>query len=57
MKAELEVYTLTMLLLAKVTFSLDWYDSQNTTYYTIAETVDIEANSLLTDYMTQFMAV
>ena len=32
---------------AKVTFSLDWYDSQNTTYHTLAETVDLEANSLL----------
>ena len=32
---------------SKVTFSLDWYDSQNTTYYTIAETVDIEANSMV----------
>ena len=31
----------------KVTFSLDWYDSQNTTYHTLAETVDLEANSLL----------
>jgi hypothetical protein len=30
-----------------VTFSLDWYDSQNTTYYTLAETVELPANSLL----------
>jgi hypothetical protein len=32
---------------SRVTFSLDWYDSQNTTYYTMAETVDLEPNSLL----------
>ena len=32
---------------SKVTFSLDWYNSQNTTYYTLAETVELPANSLL----------
>lgn len=32
---------------SKVTFSLDWYDAQTTTYFTIAETVDIEANSMV----------
>lgn len=30
-----------------VTFSLDWYDSQNATYYTMAETVELTGNSLL----------
>ena len=30
-----------------VTFSLDWYNSQNTTYYTLAETVSLPPNSLL----------
>jgi hypothetical protein len=30
-----------------VTFSLDWYDSQNTTYHTMAETVELTPNSLL----------
>lgn len=30
-----------------VTFSLDWYDSQNATYYTMAETVNLVPNSLL----------
>ena len=35
-----------------VTFSLDWYDSASTTYYTLAEAVELSANSLLqiTDY-------
>ena len=35
-----------------VTFSLDWYDSANTTYHTLAETVELQPNSLLqiTDY-------
>jgi len=35
-----------------VTFSLDWYDSASTTFYTLAETVRLEPNSLLqiTDY-------
>jgi len=32
---------------SKVTFSLDWYDSQSTTYYTIAETVELLANSMM----------
>lgn len=32
---------------SNVTFSLDWYDSQNTTYYTIAETVELLANSMM----------
>jgi hypothetical protein len=32
---------------SEVTFSLDWYDAQNTTYYTLAETVKLPANSLL----------
>lgn len=30
-----------------VTFSLDWYDSASTTYYTLAEKVLIGANSIL----------
>lgn len=30
-----------------VTFSLDWYDSASTTYYTIAEKVIIGANSVI----------
>jgi hypothetical protein len=30
-----------------VTFSLDWYDSSTTTFYTLAETVSMPANSLL----------
>ena len=30
-----------------VTFSLDWYSSPNTTYYTIAETVELLGNSML----------
>jgi len=32
---------------SSVTFSLDWYDSQNTAYYTMAETVNLVPNSLL----------
>ena len=32
---------------SNVTFSLDWYDSQNTTYYTLAETVELLGNSML----------
>ena len=32
---------------SSVTFSLDWYDSQNATYYTLAEEVTVPANSLL----------
>jgi hypothetical protein len=32
---------------SNVTFSLDWYDAQNTTYYTIAETVELLANSMM----------
>jgi hypothetical protein len=32
---------------SKVTFSLDWYDSQTTTYHTIAETVELLANSMM----------
>lgn len=30
-----------------VTFSLDWYDAKSTTYYTMAETVELSPNSLL----------
>lgn len=30
-----------------VTFSLDWYESSETTYHTIAETVELPANSLM----------
>jgi hypothetical protein len=30
-----------------VTFSLDWYDSKATTFYTIAETVELLGNSML----------
>ena len=35
-----------------VTFSLDWYDAASTTFYTLAELVELLANSLLqiTDY-------
>jgi hypothetical protein len=35
-----------------VTFSLDWYETSTTTYHTLAETVELPANSLLqiTDY-------
>lgn len=35
-----------------VTFSLDWYDAASTTFYTLAELVELPANSLLqiTDY-------
>ncbi len=32
---------------SSVTFSLDWYDAQNTTFYTLAEAVKLPANSLL----------
>ena len=41
-----------------VTFSLDWYDSQNTTYYIMAETVSLPPNSLLqiTDSMYLYKA-
>lgn len=30
-----------------VTFSLDWYDSVNTTYHTIAEATTLKANALI----------
>tara|TARA_E500000318_G_scaffold112048_1_gene133612 strand:+ start:61 stop:402 length:342 start_codon:yes stop_codon:yes gene_type:complete len=30
-----------------VTFSLDWYDSENTTYHTIAEATTLKANALI----------
>lgn len=30
-----------------VTFSLDWYDAANATYYTIAESISMGANSFL----------
>ena len=35
-----------------VTFSLDWYQASTTTYHTLAEAVELPANSLLqiTDY-------
>ena len=33
--------------LSNVTFSLDWYDAQSTTYYTMAETVELLGNSML----------
>ena len=35
-----------------VTFSLDWYDAASTTFYALAELVELPANSLLpiTDY-------
>lgn len=41
-----------------VTFSLDWYNSQDTTYYTLAETVELTPNSLLqiTDSMYLYKA-
>ena len=32
---------------SNVTFSLDWYDSQTTTFFTIAETVELLGNSML----------
>jgi len=32
---------------SNVTFSLDWYDSQTTTFYTLAETVELLGNSML----------
>ena len=32
---------------SEVTVSLDWYDSANTTYYTIAEAVKLKANSMI----------
>lgn len=32
---------------APVTFSLDWYDSTTSTYYTIAEQVEMVGNSIL----------
>jgi len=32
---------------SEVTFSLDWYNAQNTTFYTLAEAVKLPANSLL----------
>ena len=32
---------------SNVTFSLDWYDAQSTTYYTMAETVELLGNSML----------
>jgi hypothetical protein len=32
---------------ATVTFSLDWYDSTTSTYYTIAEQVEMPGNSIL----------
>ena len=32
---------------SSVAFSLDWYDSQSATYYTLAETVTLVPNSLL----------
>lgn len=37
---------------SSVTFSLDWYEAASTTFYTLAETVELPANSLLqiTDY-------
>lgn len=37
---------------SSVTFSLDWYQVSTTTYHTLAETVELPANSLLqiTDY-------
>src|SRR5210317_2080004 len=31
----------------QVTFSMDWYDSASTTYYTIAETTKLIANGLI----------
>ena len=31
----------------QLTFSLDWYDSVNTTYYTLAETTKLLANGLI----------
>ena len=31
----------------QLTFSLDWYDSANTTYYTLAETTKLIANGLI----------
>jgi len=30
-----------------VTFSLDWYDSESTTYHTIAEATTLKANALI----------
>jgi hypothetical protein len=37
---------------SSVTFSLDWYEASTTTFHTLAETVELPANSLLqiTDY-------
>lgn len=32
---------------ATVTFSLDWYDALTSTYYTVAEQVDMPGNSVL----------
>ena len=32
---------------SKVTFSLDWYDAQTTTFFTLTEALSIPANSVL----------
>jgi hypothetical protein len=46
-KADVDSIFITNVTTSAVTFSLDWYDSTNSAYHTIAETVRLEPNSLL----------
>jgi hypothetical protein len=47
MKQRLKVFILLINTSNQLTFSLDWYDSVNTTYYTLAETTKLIANGLI----------
>ena len=44
---EVDSIFITNTTISAVTFSLDWYDSKNSAYHTIAEAVRLEPNSLL----------
>ena len=46
-RAAVESIFVTNVTSSAVTFSLDWYSHMNTTYYTIAEAVRLEPNSML----------
>lgn len=46
-KAEVNSIVISNALAVRVTFSLDWYDSATTTYFTLAESVVLLPNSML----------
>lgn len=46
-KAEIDSIVISNALATTVRFSLDWYDSKTSTYFTLAESVVLQPNSML----------